>query len=194
MNNFTDWKPAFKALFSIIKINRLIELGMGKGTKLFIDNCDYVKSVELAATQNHKDWYKKCIQEYSQKNWHHELFETKDDYSRELANKINKVYSEKYDLVFIDPGIHCRAKLVNLAFGKIPIIVTHDTNFGYEDYEWGLLESPKDYTKVIYTAGQGTSFWIRDKKLAKKFQKEIDRELSFPYAVKNRLNSWLSFE
>jgi hypothetical protein len=74
---------------------------------------------------------------------------------------------KKYDIIFVDPGIHNRGDIVNLCFGKANIIAAHDTDRTgrviKNIYGYNIVEVPKNYTEIHFDSPyMGTTFWIKD--------------------------------
>jgi len=87
-------------------------------------------------------------------------------YLEELNDFINSlVCGYAIDAAFVDPGIYLRGDLVQLLFGKVPIIVAHDTNdrknkvIG-DPYGYSRIDPPSEYEEIHISSGQGTTFWI----------------------------------
>lgn len=71
------------------------------------------------------------------------------------------VKGKNYDLAFVDAGIHNRGELVNTLFKLgIKIIAAHDTNYAANIYGWSRIKKPKNYVRVHYKHGCGTTFWV----------------------------------
>ena len=91
-----------------------------------------------------------------------------DEYIQELEDGLSDIQFEKFDLAFVDAGIHLRGDLVNLMIDKVNIITDHDTNqpeiYGYkrivppEHYvkfsaglPWGTLQGVDIYVNTLFT-------------------------------------------
>jgi hypothetical protein len=187
---YTDHVFAFQKLFQYKKINSFMEFGLGLGTKYFIDNCDSAISIELAVpstAKNSKYWYSKTVQMFQHHNnwtsYFHECSPLFDYYEQASKKGISPEKDTQYlqevdsiiafaldkqtpDVVFIDQGVHPRVDFVNKLFGKVNVIVAHDTNpsthfvpFSYYGYD-RVIDDPR-YVKITYNKGMGTTFWIK---------------------------------
>lgn len=92
-----------------------------------------------------------------------------DFYQSELNSFLkNLIRSNKPELAFVDPGIVLRSDLVTLLFGKVPIIVAHDTNARNEGkpfdvYGYPSIATPAEYVEIFLPGGQGTTVWVVQK-------------------------------
>lgn len=189
-SDWTDHVRSFKELFSLIKIKSFLELGCGRGTKFFLDNCESVTSVELVVSDLSDKivpWYyatQGTLYKYT--NWNPslhifslnvtkangtalkeldpELFDK--SYLPEIDQLMSQIFSKnRYDVAFVDPGIHIRGDLVNALFGRCDIIAAHDTNFNGKTYGWYKFKNHPDYEKIVSTYGSGITFWIKKSKV-----------------------------
>ncbi|HNA62153.1 MAG TPA: hypothetical protein PKW79_03660 [Rhabdochlamydiaceae bacterium] len=69
------------------------------------------------------------------------------------------------DIAFVDPGIYLRGDLVQILFGKVPIIVAHDTYcraLGDKDdvYGYSRIVTPDHYEEIFLPYGVGTTVWV----------------------------------
>jgi hypothetical protein len=189
-NEWTDHVQAFKHFFQLYHVNSFLELGLGRSTKYFLDNCDFVTSVELviSSTRFTADiWYNKMFRMLSSQyqNWTPLIYlfpitvDTANSFAVHGCNiePIDARYIEDiqkmtdqlclrdtFDVVFIDPAIHLQGDLVNSFFNKIDIIIAHDTNFNSQIYGWHKINPPSDYETVHFNYGSGTTFWIKNDK------------------------------
>jgi hypothetical protein len=182
-----DWHFYFKELFTLVKIDSLLEFGMGKGTQFLLDNCNKVHSVELSIFDyTNNPWFHECeLNLSSYKGWSNTFVHLPEDiiianalaqsYQYPLPNndhlptlkKIIELFLEpQYDLIFIDPGIHNRGDIVNLSFGYAPIIAAHDTTKNSKIstanlYGYNIVNTPDDYECISFEDDRmGTTFWI----------------------------------
>lgn len=87
-------------------------------------------------------------------------------YLKELDAFIRRLsQSHQIDVAFVDPGIYIRGDLVQLLFGKVPVILAHDTNvraIGVEDdvYGYSRVITPEDYEEIFFSYGAGTTVWV----------------------------------
>jgi hypothetical protein len=106
-----------------------------------------------------------------------------DVYLNELASFIRQLikYNEM-TIALVDPGIYLRGELVQLLFGKCPIIVVNHVNFSMlnvqEDvYGYSRIVVPEDYAEIHLEYGQGTIIWIQK---SPQFQELIEAFEGFP--------------
>lgn len=188
---WTDHVRSFQQLFKIQKINSFLEFGVGKGTKFFLDNCQSVTSIELVVESRQKDvepWYEKCcdfFKNYTNWNPSMHVFSSNFDQADQRAHEqldpeeIDGAYlteinllcdqifqSQKFDLAFVDPGIHIRGDIVNALFDRVDIIVAHDTACTlHQMFGYYKVRSPNNYVKLVSKYGSGTTFWIKKDKI-----------------------------
>lgn len=189
--NFTaaqDWNLYFQKLFDTIQVESILEFGLGVGTEFLCDNAKKVISVELSVSDLNKDWTEKTkekLKDYT--NWTLHYIEVPDEiiksnqnaidykyplkdtsYLPTLKSLINKFLSrKKYDIIFVDPGIHNRGDIVNLCFGKANIIAAHDTDRTgrviKNIYGYNIVKVPETYTEIHFDSPyMGTTFWIKN--------------------------------
>lgn len=119
----------------------------------------------------------------------HRSYASIDDfYLTELnAFVISLVKCHKIDAALVDPGIYLRGDLVQLLFGKVAVIVAHDTppvcnTKAIDDlYGYTQIVVPDDYEEIFFPQGQGTTMWILKKKELEKLiltLKQYARSLS----------------
>lgn len=167
MNAFTDWQPTMQSMIERYKPKRVFEFGMGDGTQFLLDNFDYVYSFELLCNPELKDWYPNMVERYKNNSkWHTMFMNCDDEINFGLRMQLSKYLKlAKPDLVFVDPGVHFRGDLVNLAIkGGYPIVMAHDTRCGFDEndiYGWNKIKA-EGYTKEEVYTGQGTTAWIRN--------------------------------
>lgn len=157
MSGFLDWQDH---ALPYIKGKKMVEFGLGKGTKYLLDNCEKVHSIEI--NLGDREWYDICVEEYKNSpKWSVEIFLVDEDkYDKKLAKEIQDI-AQGYDVAFVDPGVHFRPEVVNALFGHVNVIIAHDTFVGEEDYHWKRIKSPKGYKRIDFTHGQGTSIWVK---------------------------------
>ena len=186
-NPYTDHVRVFEKIFSTVKVHNFLEFGMGIGTKFFLDNCDRVVSVELVIKSREKDilpWLPHCTKLYSSyNNWVPGVMSMSEKCDRAscIAQKYKHAPLEeaaecfkeidflceglcahqKFDVAFVDPGIFLRGDLVRALFGRVDIIVAHDSN----DTRYGYCKAEDErYVKIVDKRGQGTTVWINKNK------------------------------
>ncbi len=163
---YIDWTPFVQDLVARNgKFNKILELGLGLGTKTLLESADMVYSVELLANPEHEGWIEQMKVEYKGwDNWKPYLFKCEDAYDNKIKFQVSAHITRiKPDLVFVDPGIHCRGDLVNLAMSKkVPMVMAHDTKCGDEEgkdlYGWKRI-NPEGYEVTRREEGQGTTLW-----------------------------------
>lgn len=181
---WTDHAPHLSRVLDLRPVRSCLEFGLGEGTRLLLDRCRHVTSLELASRPVHDEWFQRCLETY--RGYHHwepilhhcgEKLREADrlgeaggypladrGYVEELAQVVGRVLARRgYDLAFVDAGIHNRGDLVNLLFDRVPIIAAHDTNGLERHYGWDLVAPPATYRRVRFTEGLGTTFWIHER-------------------------------
>jgi hypothetical protein len=200
LHSWSNHVGAFQKLFQFRKINTFLEFGMGKGTKYFIDNCDKVISIELiGATYAQKTlpYTLKTVEMFwHHANWHPHLLrcsplmnhydeiawkkldprENLDAYLKEVEAICTWALSKKsVDLVFVDQGLYPRGDFVNALFGKVNIIVAHDTgpHMNRNFYGYHHVKVDPNYVEITYKKDAWTTFWVKkdDKELIQYLQK-----------------------
>lgn len=188
-NPWTDSAQHFRKLFHHAHIGSLLEFGIGYSTKYLLDHCEKVTTCEiLLPGQTAYKFYHilDVLGEYP--NWKPIL--KHGNFSMQKANLFSVDYrkdpalqdatyileikeicddlfrDEQFEVAFVDPGFHMRGDLVNELFDRVPIIVAHDTNIAPEIYGWNKIYTPSNYEKIIFTEGQGVTFWIQKDKTA----------------------------
>lgn len=165
MSGYTDWQDFAERIIRTHGVKSVLEFGLGEGTRMFLNMCDKVKSVEFLATDEHRDWLGKCKADYSEfKNWEVEPVETKDEWNPIIVDAMKRNV-KGFDLIFVDPGIHCRGKMVDMLLDIAPkaIIMAHDTAQGDEDEHYGWKHIREWENKELYMIGQGTTAWFPKK-------------------------------
>lgn len=90
-----------------------------------------------------------------------------DFYLTELNAFIRSfVRFHKIDVGFVNSGgVYNRGDLVQLLFGKMPVIIATDTHVRADQtpndlYGFSRLQTPDDYEEIYIPSGRGTTFWI----------------------------------
>lgn len=191
--NFTcaqDWAEHFEKLFNTLKINSILEFGLGIGTQFLCDNANLVTSVELSVGEYNKIWTEKTketLKAYN--NWELNYIEVPEEIRQSNQQAIEKKYPLEedsylfvlkrivepfidkcnYDIIFVDPGIHNRGDIVNMCFNKSKILAAHDTsrsgNVIENIYGYNIVKCPSNYQEVHIQLGLGTTFWINKDKV-----------------------------
>ena len=83
----------------------------------------------------------------------------------EFIEDLTKNYSVA--LAFVDPGIVLRGDLVQILFGKVPLIVAHDcprrSEIKDDLYGYGRVKPPEDYEEINFCSGECLTVWIQKK-------------------------------
>lgn len=184
-NPYFNSVPRIKQIFEKTHIKSFLEFGFGYGTKYLLDYSGEVTSYEIILPDQTDEWFKKPVILFrNYKNWTPILkhgsqalqkanilsgIHGKDPaledatYLIELKDICDEIFANKqFDIVLIDPGFHMRGDLVNELFQRVPIIVVHDTNYSHQQYGWNKIQEPCNYTKIVYTEGQGVTVWIHN--------------------------------
>lgn len=187
--NFTgaqDWSGYFKKIFEVIQVNSILEFGLGVGTEFLCDNAKSVVSVELSTGDFNKEWTEKTkdqLKDYT--NWKLNYIQIPKEIEKANQDAIERQYPledlsylpvlkelvnpflnrKKYDIIFVDAGIHNRGDIVNLCFGKANIIAAHDSDRTgrviKNIYGYNIVNVPENYTEIHFdNPYMGTTFWI----------------------------------
>lgn len=184
-----DWHHYFSEIFKIGKIDSILEFGLGVGTKYLLDHCERLTSVELSKGDFNKSWYDRTKEELKEyQNWKCDYIDLPEDIKKadekaqrmlfplddlsylKSLKKVTDPYlnGRKYDIIFVDAGIHTRGDLVNLSFNKAKIIAAHDTTRMAERviqniYGYNIVKVPSNYTEIYYECTyMGTTLWIEN--------------------------------
>ncbi len=65
------------------------------------------------------------------------------------------------EVAVINSSMPLRGDLVNELFDRVPIIVAHETN---KIGVWDKVNIPSNYEKIVFSQGQGSTFWVRKDK------------------------------
>lgn len=113
--------------------------------------------------------YKACSHQCATRMPHYSTID--NSYIKELNEFItNLVKFNKIDVAFICPALFLRGDIVDLMFGKVSIIVAHETDarneglVGFDDL-WGYsrVVTPLDYEEIYLPTQGGTTIWIAKK-------------------------------
>lgn len=91
---------------------------------------------------------------------------TDDFYLVELNAFIkNLVKFNKIQVALVNSGLYIRGDLVQLLFGKVPVIFAHDTDCraaGQQNdvYGYSRIDPPHDYEEIYLQNGQGITAWV----------------------------------
>jgi hypothetical protein len=80
----------------------------------------------------------------------------------------NLVKCHKIDAAVINPPMYLRGDIVQLLFGKISLIIAHDTACRFQGevndvYGYCRVSTPDDYEEIYIPYGQGTTVWVEKK-------------------------------
>lgn len=145
-----------------------------KCMELYRDISNWIPLVYFSGYQSDPNWapYKYLGSENlykaaSYQSATHKNYALIDDfYLTELNDFMAKlVQSNRIDIAFVDAGIYIRGDMVQLLFGKVPVIVAHDTYcraWGHKDdvYGYSRIVTPDNYEELFIPAGQGTTVWV----------------------------------
>lgn len=87
-------------------------------------------------------------------------------YRIELEAFINNLVKYNHiDVAFISPPMYLRGDLVQLLFGKVPVIFAYDTSVRSENvtddvYGYSRIKTPEDYEEIYIASGSGVTAWI----------------------------------
>jgi hypothetical protein len=176
-----DWHPFFEWLFKKWVPSTFFEFGLGVGTEYFLDSCPAVTSLEIAARPPHREWWEKSLKSYAAyQNWEPHFYEASDnlkaidkraqgrDYPSDDRSHIEELQSvidrtmgdRKFDLIFVDSGLHIRGDLLNLVLPLSDVVAAHDTRASTSIYGWHTVEAP-NHVQIEFPGNHfGTTFWI----------------------------------
>lgn len=185
-----DWVPYIYTLLQHVELESVLEFGLGLGTEFWVDHFKKVQSVELSIGDFNKKWTdqtREKLKDYT--NWDSEYislskklidanqyaidnkYPLKDtSYLSELKKVVEPFMKEyEYDIIFVDPGIHNRGDIVNIAFNYAPIVGCHDSDRTgrviKNIYGYNIVEPPENYVEIHKPERYcGTTFWV-DKNL-----------------------------
>lgn len=188
-SEWTDHVRVFRKLFDLYPVSSFLEFGVGLGSKFYLENCSHLTSIELVLKDRYSfvvPWYIDCLDLFaSYSNWSPSLHAFSDVVNQANQRAISGIdpasqdlrylleinqfldelfFDKKFQVAFVDPGIHIRGDLVNALFGRVDIIGAHDTNFNSAVYGWYKVVTPPDYEKISFPHGSGTTLWIKKDK------------------------------
>jgi hypothetical protein len=156
-SGWTDHVLAFDEVFKVIEVRSMVEFGIGRSTKYFLDKVPEVVSLEIGSThalQQSLHWYQQCVKKFlpvyphwrptfrfcseeldvaTANAWQKGIFpdSLSPSYLQEIADTCAQVLGladGECMLGFVDSGPYGRVDLVNeLLSRKIPIVAAHDT-------------------------------------------------------------------
>jgi len=149
--------------------NVFLENCKGNITSVELFTSDYAKAELLKISTN--EWIDYSINQFEKyKNWNAVKYEVQSsileaeydvtgkgnngvirgnspsnqNYISELSKLIDTLNVSKYDMAFVDAGIHLRGDIVNLLFDKVNIITAHDFNT-LDIYGYSRISIPETY-------------------------------------------------
>lgn len=185
---YTDWIPVLDLIHDK-KTSKILEFGIGEGTRALVKNFGDVFSLEIL---DNKDWFQKMYDELkSNDNFGGlyidapELFAAHKKFvesayptprgqnfqderpSKLLLDILERTKAEidysQYQVFFVDAGVYLRGEIVNFVKQFKPrYILVHDTN-GFEDYGYDLAQC-EDYLYLNFQTCEGcdgTGLFIR---------------------------------
>lgn len=182
---YTDWIPVL-GIIPDKKELKILEFGIGAGTKALVDEFKEVFSFEIL---NNREWFDKTVEQLKDyQNFNHkyvdaqELFVAhekftasslptpygnnfQDERPAELLLEIlneskSSIDYSAFEMFFVDAGVYLRGEIVNFVMQFNPkYIMVHDTN-GFEDYGYNLCTSDK-YKYFAFNTGDGTGLFVR---------------------------------
>lgn len=163
---YEDWQPMMDEVVEKYSPKTILEFGLGIGTFYLLKNFEAVTSIELLANPEHEGWFEKVKEEAEARGgWKGYLIRCTDGdpESQVKAMCASHMVRINPDIVFVDPGVHFRGYLVNLAMQKeIPLIMAHDTRRGDDEgkdlYGWKTI-NPEGYESQTRHEGEGTTLW-----------------------------------
>jgi len=161
---YSSHTHVLKKIIETFKINSVFEYGIGTySTKLFLDKCDKVVSVEM---NNHQHgslgWYEYVVKELSNNPladiWCHKklvgLFPA-------IHYSMGRFENEKFDMIFVDGHGDTRGEQVNAALMGSDIIVAHDTEHREQRNKWNI---PEGYEVIDFDRSPITTVITTNKK------------------------------
>lgn len=182
---YTDWIPVL-GIIPDKKELKILEFGIGAGTKALVDEFEEVFSLEIL---NDREWFDKTVEQlkdYQNFDYEYvdapELFEAHEKFTKSalptpygnsfqderpsellldiLEQSKGFIAYEIYDVFFVDAGVYLRGEIVNFVMEYLPkYIMVHDTN-GFEDYGYNLCVSDR-YKYFSFNTGDGTGLFVR---------------------------------
>ena len=165
---YTDWIPTMDSIKSKKDLS-IIEFGLGDGTEYLLNNFKLVYSFELA---DNDYWYKITKDRFGNfQNWKADFVNFTEvgfwDYMpqlpEQLISRIDDIFNDKYDVVFMDGGYHNRGQIANLILNKFSpqYLVIHDINFAFEQDMYDQIVIPQEYDFSDDNNGEGTRIYFK---------------------------------
>jgi hypothetical protein len=171
--NYNDWREGMQKFFDTFSVKSVLEFGLGDGTSFLLENNRKVTSVELLSEPVYKGWFEEIRMLHSLDDWTGIMYECTNEYTKETKEFIESVISDKYDIIFIDPGVQYRPSIVNTCIdNNIPVMVAHDTDaILHAGNDWSQANPDKAYYEVLV---HRTTYYFRDKEMADKFREAVN--------------------
>lgn len=185
--SFHDYVYYFAPILEHLHVSKFLVFGLGMGTEVFLDHCDFVTSIELCTEVGQTKLFGITAKMFSNRNnWSLRIFECDEllinankiameeqdlaiqlpGFKEQLEKMMDQTcLNEDYDVAFVDSTFALRGDIVNFLFHKVPIIAAHDTSGGIDYFGWSRIVVPSDYIQIVLPTPQGTTFWVHRTKL-----------------------------
>jgi hypothetical protein len=140
--------PVWAGLFKAHEIKRVLEFGCGLfSTRHFVDQGCEVTSIEM----QHQEWFDRVKAEIPGVNL---LLALGPDAWRELD------LAPRYDAIFVDGHGDSRPECLEWAKGRTDLIVAHDTEHPYYDWDRAYMSG---FKKTVHDAlTPWTTVWVKE--------------------------------
>ena len=163
----------------------VLELGAGYySTKLYLENCDKVVSIE----SDSDEWFNMMEEKFSSyKNWEHLKISGLEEICSYIKNR-----NEIFDVIFVD-GDEFRSQETNFSFDYATTIIGHDTQHYFRDSylvprEFYQIDFKNFDISYGHPAGHDhrpwTTMFTKDKNIANYFdniEESLYESYKFPY-------------
>jgi hypothetical protein len=185
-SSYIDWQPFLdEHIFSKESGLNILEFGLGYGTEYFLQKGNTVHSVEILSSIQDSSWFDAMKNKYQNASWSGSFVQLQGEIdSIQINERRNRIFDitkspmiqtalkdvilpyfqeDTYDFIFVDPGIHLRAEIVNLCFEtQAKYIATHDTSMDHTCYGWAFIQPPPNYQRIQTHYGMGTTLFIKN--------------------------------
>jgi hypothetical protein len=152
---------------------------------------DYSNWIPIAMFSGYRGWdydwapYKHLASESIYKatsyaNAYHKSYAKVDDfYIVELRAFLDKFLKyNKVEIAFVGHATYIRGELIQMLFGKVPVLVAHNTDRRQQKnqddpYNLILVETPDSYEEIFIPTQGGTTVWIEKKEKYKALYQEL---------------------
>jgi len=142
--------------------------------ELFRDSSNWIPIVYFSSYQGDVSWapFKYLGSEHLYKaaayqcSTHKDYGENDPFYRVELDAFLGSLAKyNQIDAAFVSPPIYLRGAFIQCLFGKVPLILAHDTSLRNEEieddvYGYSQIETPDDYEEIYLPGGGGTTAWV----------------------------------